>query len=104
MAIIWGSVISYIAISLFFYYYLYRFSLDIRMCRFSNCLIQSSTDYLIQIETPSRLKWRCCYNEMLTSLNAASITSELIVSTFWAFAICNAAEHMESIILGVPLL
>ncbi len=28
-------------------------------CRFSNCLIQSSTDYLIQIETPSRLKWRC---------------------------------------------
>ena len=31
MAIIWGSVISYIAISLFFYYYLYRFSLDIRM-------------------------------------------------------------------------
>lgn len=72
-------------------------------CRFANYLIQLYSHYLIQIETPFRKKWRYFYNEMLTTLNAVSIISELMVSTFCAFAICKAAEQMESIILGVPI-
>lgn len=36
------------------------------------------------------------YDEMLSSLNAVSMISALMVSSFCAFAICKAAKQIES--------